>query len=255
MTNAIIDLMHRHRSIRKFAPDPVSRETVETIVSAGQRASTSSNMQYYSAVVVMEPETKAQLATLCGDQEQIRQAPVFIAWCADRARLERASEQRGHKLNSDYVEAFLVAAVDVGIMMQNAMLAAESLGLGCCYIGAIRNNPQAIIELLELPPLVFPISGMTLGTPADDPIVRPRLPLEAVLHWERYDASGEQPLLEAYDQAMVQTGIYAGRQVEVPGVPGEVEDYGWREHSARRLAQPRRTEMRDILARQGFGLK
>lgn len=255
MTNATIDLMHRHRSIRKFLPDPLSRDTIESIVGAGQRAATSSNMQYYSAIVVTEPEKKAQLATLCGDQEQIRQAPVFIAWCADRSRLERASEQRGYKQNADYVEAFLVAAVDVGIMMQNATLAAESLGLGCCYIGAIRNNAQAIIDLLALPPLVFPISGMTLGKPADQPIVRPRLALEAIIHWEHYDASGEQRLLEDYDRAMIQTGIYAGRQVEVPGTPGEVEDYGWREHSARRLAQPRRTELRDVLARQGFGLK
>ncbi|MGE3537692.1 MAG: NADPH-dependent oxidoreductase [Candidatus Tectimicrobiota bacterium] len=255
MSNATLDLMYRHRSIRKFAPDPIPRETIETIVEAGQRASTSSNMQYYSAIVLTDPAKKARMATLCGDQEQIRQAPVFIAWCADRSRLARASEQRGYKLNSDYVEAFLVAAVDVGIMMQNAMLAAESLGYGCCYIGAIRNDTQAVIDLLELPQLVFPISGMTLGVPADNPIVRPRLATEAVLHWEHYDASDEQQLLEAYDKAMVATGIYDGRQVAVPGKPGEVEDYGWREHSARRLAQPRRTELREVLARQGFGLK
>jgi FMN reductase [NAD(P)H] len=139
--------------------------------------------------------------------------------------------------------------------MQNATLAAESLGLGCCYIGAVRNNPQAMIELLSLPPLVFPISGMTLGRPADDPIIRPRLATDAILHWECYDASGEERLLEDYDRAMAQTDIYTGRQVEVPGTSGEVEDYGWREHSARRVSQPRRTALRDVLMRQGFGLK
>lgn len=255
MSNPTLDLMHRHRSVRTFAPDPIARETIETIVVAGQRASTSSNMQYYSAVVVTNPATKDHLATLCGDQDQIRQAPVFIAWCADRSRLERASTQRGYKQNTDYVESFLVAAVDVGIMMQNAMLAAESLGLGCCYIGAVRNNAQAVIDVLALPRLVFPISGMTLGKPAGTSMVRPRLPVEAVLHWERYDASDEQPLLEAYDQAMMQTGIYTGRQVEAPGAQENTDDYGWREHSARRVAQPRRTELRSILMQQGFGLQ
>ncbi|MBM3226430.1 MAG: NADPH-dependent oxidoreductase [Candidatus Tectomicrobia bacterium] len=255
MTNETIALMHRHRSIRTFAPDPITRPTIETIVTAGQRAATSSNLQLYSAVVVMDAAKRAHLAELCGDQEQIRQAPVFIAWCADRSRLERACTQRGYTQNSDYVEALLVAAVDVGLVMQNATLAAESLGLGCCYIGAVRNNPQAVIELLELPPLVFPISGMTLGKPADDPMIRPRLATQAILHWEHYDASGEEPLLEAYDRAMSQTGIYAGRQVEVPGKPGEVEDYGWREHSARRVAHPRRVAMRDVLTHQGFGLQ
>jgi hypothetical protein len=99
------------------------------------------------------------------------------------------------------------------------------------------------------------ISGMTLGRPADEPIIRPRLATDAILHWERYNASGEERLLEDYDRAMAQTRIYAGRQVEVPGTPGEVEDYGWREHSARRVSQPRRTDLRDVLVRQGFGLK
>lgn len=255
MTTPTIELMHRHRSIRKFTEQAVPRETVETLVAAGQRAATSSNLQLYSAVVVMDPETKARLATLCGNQEQIRQAPVFIAWCADRARLDRACRQRGYQQNTDHVEAFLVAAVDVAILMQNAALAAESLGLGFCYIGAIRNDTQAVIDLLGLPPRVFPISGMTLGWPKDDPMLRPRLATEAILHWERYDASHEEPLLEEYDRAMAATGIYEGRQVEVPGRPGVMEEYGWREHSARRVSQPSRTDLRDVLNRQGFGLK
>lgn len=89
MSTPAIELMYRHRSIRQFKSDPIARDTVETIVAAGQRAATSSNLQLYSAVVVMDAQRKAQLATLCGDQDQIRQAPVFIAWCADRSRLER----------------------------------------------------------------------------------------------------------------------------------------------------------------------
>lgn len=79
MSNDTIALMHRHRSIRHFSPEPLSRETISTIVAAGQRAATSSNMQLYSAVVVQDAATKAQLAVVCGDQEQICQAPVFIA--------------------------------------------------------------------------------------------------------------------------------------------------------------------------------
>lgn len=255
MSNDILTLMHRHRSIRHFRPDPIPHETITTIIAAGQRAPTSSNMQLYSAVVVQDPAVKAQLALLCGDQDQIRQAPVFIAWCADRSRLQRASEQRGYQQNTDYMETFLVAAVDVGLAMQNATLAAESLGLGCCYIGAIRNNPKAVIELLELPPLVFPISGMTLGVPASQSMIHPRLATDAIVHWERYDASGEEQLLIDYDQVMNQTGIYAGRQIAAPGQPPESEEYGWREHSARRLSQPSRVTLREVITGQGFGLQ
>ncbi len=88
--------------------------------------------------------TRLRLAELCGNQAHVAQAPVFLAWCADLERLDRACELRGTEQVTDYVENFLVAAVDVAIAAQNAALAAESLGLGICYIGSIRNNmPRA----------------------------------------------------------------------------------------------------------------
>jgi hypothetical protein len=92
----------------------------------------------------------------------------------------------------------------------------------------VRNNPQAVIALLGLPSLVFPVSGMPLGWPADAPLVRPRLATAVILHLEGYDASDEERLLEDYDRAMAQTGIYAGRQVAVSGPMEEGVDYGWR---------------------------
>ena len=254
MHTPTIDQIHRHWSVRAYKSDPVPTEFIEAVVAAGQRASTSSNLQVYSVVAVTEPVTIERLATLCGDQKQIRQAPVFLAWCADLSRLDRVCRARGYEPVTEHVESFLVAAVDAALAMQNAALAAESLGLGICYIGAIRNQPADVIELLELPRLVFPISGMTLGWPAVEPFIRPRLALEAVLHWERYDTEGEPEALAAYDRAMVETGIYEGRQVSVPGQPGEVEDYGWQEHSARRVSQAVRTYLREVLRQQGFGL-
>jgi len=148
-----------------------------------------------------------------------------------------------------------IADVTAALAMQNAALAAESLGLGMCYIGAIRNHPAEVIELLQLPRLVFPISGMTLGWPAVRPFVKPRLPLEAVLHWERYDTAGEAEALASYDRTMVATGIYHGRQVPVPGCEGEMEDYGWMEHTARRVSQPVRVQLRRVLVAQGFALE
>ena len=255
MSTPTIEQIHRHASIRRYKPDPVPADLIETIVVAGQRSSTSSNLQTYSVVAVVEAERRQRLAELCGHQKHILQAPVFLAWCADLSRLDRICQLRGYEQVTSSVESFLVAAVDASIAMQTATLAAESLGLGMCYIGAIRNHPQQVIELLQLPRLVFPVSGMTLGWPAVEPFIRPRLPLDAVLHWETYDLQGETEALQAYDQAMVQTGIYKGRQVPVPGVEGEIEDYGWLEHSARRASTPTRTDLRQVLERQGFGLK
>ena len=96
MSNATLDLISRHGSVRNYRPDMVPVETIETIISAAQRTSTSSNMQAYSVVAVMDAAKRARLAELCGNQEHIAQAPVFLAWCADLARLDRACEMRGY---------------------------------------------------------------------------------------------------------------------------------------------------------------
>jgi len=254
METPTIEQIFRHASVRQYKPDPVSAEMVKTVVAAGQRSSTSSNLQTYSVVAITDEEKKSRIAELSGSQRHILQAPVFLAWCADLSRLDRVCGFRGYQQVTSYVESFLVAAADAAIAMQTAALAAESMGLGMCYIGAIRNQPQEVIALLRLPRLVFPISGMTLGWPAAEPFIRPRLPLEAVLHWESYDSSQEIDALEAYDRAMIETGIYRGRQVAVPDGDGQEEDYGWLEHSARRASSAVRTDLRQVLRQQGFEL-
>jgi FMN reductase (NADPH) len=253
MTTPTIDLIHRHGSIRKFTADPVPKETIEMIVGAAQRASTSSNLQVVSVVAVTDAAARKRLSEVCG-QEHVAQAPVVLVWCADLKRLDRACELRGITQVTDYVENFLVCAVDIGIAAQTAALAAESLGLGICYLGSIRNNVQAVIDLLRLPRLVFPVNGMAVGWPAVPPIVRPRLTTSAVLSWEQYTET-DDTTLRNYDRIMAATGVYQGRQVPVPGKPGEMEDYGWMEHSGRRAEQALRTELRAVLKRQGFGLE
>ena len=254
MINATIELMHRHGSVRAYKPDPVPREMIETIVAAGQRAATSSNLQLYSVVVVTDPGERAEMQRYCGGQRHISQAPVFLTWCADLSRLERISQSLGRTQQAGYAENFTLAVVDVAIAAQNAVLAAESLGLGTCYIGAIRNSPREVIRMLSLPRLVFPLVGMTLGWPLEAPLIRPRLPQKAILHWGRYQPEGEQEPLAHYDQEMIATGIYAGRQVKADD-PLPVEAYGWREHSTRRVSQVLRPHLRAVLNEQGFEFK
>jgi FMN reductase (NADPH) len=254
MDNPTLDLIRRHASVRHYKPDSLPASVIETIVQAGQCASTSSNMQAYSVVAVTDTAKRQRLADLCGNQQFIAEAPVFLAWLADLARLDRACELRGYTQVTEHVESFLIPAVDAAIAAQNAALAAESLGLGICYIGSIRNHPQEIIELLGLPRLTFPITGMTVGWPSREPRLKPRLPLPAILHWESYQADQDAALLE-YDRTMAATGIYAGRQVPTPGKPEVVEDYGWLEHTARRVSKAVRVEMRAVLEKQGFNLK
>lgn len=252
MTNPTIDLIHAHGSVRKYKPDPVPREMVETIVEAGQRASTSSNLQMFSVVAVTDSGVRTQLQELCGGQKHISQAPVFLAWCADLSRLDRVCDLQGYQQEAGYVENFLLASTDAALASQNAALAAESLGLGICYIGGLRTYPRQVIDLLQTPRLVFPLVGMTLGWPQHPPRIRPRLSTDAVLHWERYDQD-DQEHLQQYDQEMIQTGIYAGRQVDA--AEGDQPAYGWMAHSARRVSKSYRTELRKELAEMGFSLK
>ena len=133
------------------------------------------------------PERKKKLAELCADQVQIHQSAAFLAFCADLHRDWMANQMHGvERFDGDYVEALMIATVDVALMMQNVAIAAESMGLGICMIGAMRNNPKAVGELLGLPPYVVAVSGFCIGYPAQEPEVKPRLPVDAVLHRERY---------------------------------------------------------------------
>lgn len=249
-----IDLIHEHGSVRRYRVDPVPAVVVEQIVAAAQRTSTSSNLQMWSVVAVTDSALRQGLSEVAG-QGHVALAPVVFVWCADLSRLDRACELRGYTQVSQYVENFLLAAVDAAIASQTAALAAESLGLGICYIGALRNEPGKVVELLQLPRLVFPLMGMTMGYPDAQAPIRPRLPLAAVLHWNAYDRSAEDDCLHDYDRAMIETGIYQGRQVAVPGQTGELEDYGWLEHSARRVSTPTRTELRRFIEQQGYELR
>jgi len=252
MTTPTIELIQQHGSVRNYKPDPVPESIIEQIVAAGQRASTSSNLQTYSVIVTSDLKKKQRIQEICADQKHISQAPVFLLWCADFSRLQRVCDHQGYSIEASHIENFIVASVDAALAMQNAALAAESLGLGFCYIGALRNDPDTIIDIFGLPELVFPIAGMTLGWAEKPPQIRPRLPLNAVLHWELYDQD-DTKYLEEYDQVMINTGIYQGRQVDQQDQ--DLAQYGWLEHSARRSSKPSRPHLRKSILQSGFLLK
>ena len=252
MATPTLELIHRHGSVRRYKPDLVPESMIEQIVSAGQRASTSSNLQTYSVVVTYDLKKKQRIQEICDDQKHISQAPVFLLWCADFSRLQRVCKHQGYSIEAGYIENFMVASVDTAIAMQNAALAAESLGLGFCFIGALRNNPDDVIDLFSLPELVFPVAGMTLGWPEKPPRIRPRLPLGAILHWDVY-RQDDTSYLEEYDQAMIDSGIYQGRQIDLENQ--DPTQYGWLEHSARRSSKPSRPHLRESILKAGFLLE
>lgn len=140
--------MLSHRSIRKFTDQLVDASDLDIIIRAAQSAATSSFLQAYSIIDVKNPEMRAQLSNLCGDQEYIEKAPIFLVFCGDLHRIKTVCDA---SYESGWTEAFIISTVDAALSGQNAMLAAESLGLGGVYIGGIRNHPKAVSQLLKLP--------------------------------------------------------------------------------------------------------
>lgn len=191
-----------HRSVRRYSDREVPERLVEALVACAQSAATSSSLQLYSLVSVQDPERRARMVELCDNQRQVQTAPWFFAFLADHHRLRRIAAELGEGGEGlDYVEFLLMAAFDVALAAERMVCAAEAMGLGICYIGALRNDPAGVRDLLELPDGVFGAFGLCLGYPAEEARaeIKPRLGQPSVWFRERYDA--EAPVTE-YDDRM-----------------------------------------------------
>ena len=197
--NTTIQTMLSHRSIRKFTDDTISSEQLNTIVAAGIAASSSSMIQATSIIRVTDPLKRAALAHFAGDQAYVKEAAEFLVFCIDYQRHYSISAD----IKPEYTELTLIGAIDSGIMAQNCLLAAESMGLGGVYIGGLRNNPHEVDALLNLPPHSAILFGMCLGVPEQDPQLKPRLPMAMILHENEYQPLNK-PLLAEYDQQTIE---------------------------------------------------
>jgi nitroreductase len=196
-----------HRSVRGYLSDPLPEGTLESLVAAAQSAATSSNLQTWSVICVTDPALKAELAKIANNQKHIEQCPLFLVWLADVSRNQRLGAEENVTLETmPHLETFLVAAIDAALAAQNAVAAAESLGLSTVYIGALRNNPQRVAELLHLPQGCMGVFGLCVGyvDPKAAAEVKPRLPQDAVLFHNTYGNPNERALRAAYDRRMAE---------------------------------------------------
>lgn len=210
--NEHLSLLLSHRSVRGYRPDALPVGTLETLIAAAQSAATSSNLQTWSVVAVTDPEKKAALAKVAANQKHIEQCPLFLVWVADISRNQRLGVEEGVTLEvMPYQETFLVAAIDAALAAQNATVAAESLGLSCVYIGALRNNPSEVARIVGLPKGAFGVFGMCVGyaSAAGATEVKPRLPQAVVVHHETYGCEDERAYRRAYDALL---GSFSTRQ-------------------------------------------
>lgn len=241
--NTVIDLLNRHRSIRKFTAEPIAQDTINTLVQAGQAAATSSFIQACSVIQVNDTSHREQLAEFAGGQTYVSEAPVFLVFCADMRRHQIACEMHEAPMQSGYTEQFITATLDVGLFAQNVAVAAESLDLGVVYIGGLRNRIAEVASLLALPELVYPVFGLCIGHPDQNPEIKPRLPLEVVLKQDRYDDADDARRIAAYDQAVSE--YYSTRT-------GGNKTMTWSEQISGMLTKEARPHMRAFLEDRGF---
>lgn len=249
--NATLDTLLAHRSVRNYAKRPLPEGTLETLIAAAQSASTSSNLQTWSVVAVESPERKARLAELAGGQSHVREAPLFLVWLADLARLEAAGARSTTSVEGlHYMETLFVGVIDAALAAQNAVVALESLGMSAVYIGGIRNQPEQVAAELGLPPRVLPVFGLCVGyaDEARPAQVKPRLPQEVVLHREQYDAPSQEAAIARYDEVM--GGFQTGQGLSAAG---------WTSRSLARWRSREslhgRDRLRDALNALGFELR
>lgn len=244
--NEIIKLLKSHTSIRKFQEKEVEKEKIHTIIQTAQCASTSSFVQAYTIIHVINNHTKKEIAKLSGEQIYIEKCPVFLVFCADLNRLDMACQINDIKMIEGYTESFIIATVDTALAGQNAIIAAESMGLGGVYIGGIRNNPNQICDLLHIPSNVYPVFGMCLGYPAQSPKVKPRLPIDVVLKNEFYTIDGDEEKIKKYDEQISE--YYKSR------TKGRRNDT-WSKQMAEKMSTELRPHMKSFLKMKKFEMK
>ncbi|WP_235867944.1 NADPH-dependent oxidoreductase [Pseudomonas ogarae] len=249
-SNAIVEALLAHRSVRHYLQTPVPPGILETIIAAAQSAATSSNLQSWTVINVESPQRRQRFAEIAGGQQHIVEAPLFLVWVADLSRAKRQAQRHGAELAAThYLESLLFSSIDVALAAQNAVVASEALGLSSVYIGALRNDIAAVAEELQLPQNSFPVFGLCVGyaDPAKETEIKPRLPQAAVLHHEVYSTANEEVLVDEYSARL--QAYYRDQQLPI---------LSWPELVLKRLQHVvtlgGRVKVAALLRKQGFSL-
>ncbi|MGB5059526.1 MAG: nitroreductase family protein [Candidatus Promineifilaceae bacterium] len=197
-TYDMLNLAQSHRSIRSFTTQNIDDALLNDLLLSGLRSSSSGNMQTWSVIITRDETNKRQLYEAHGQQQMILEAPVFLTFCADVFRMREWLRVNESKQSFDDLLGFLTGTVDAVIAAQTISLAAESVGLGICYLGTTWWAADRIIGMLALPPGVFPVTSLVVGYPAEAPGLRDRLPLELLVHQEKYTRLSDAQIRQSH---------------------------------------------------------
>lgn len=240
---ALTDTLINHSSVRSFEKRTVSEDIKEQLILSAQSASSSKFLQAYSIVEVQDRHLREQIEAIANCTGYVADTGVFYIFVADlnrHAEILKAQNQSPQHLTG--IEPLLVSVVDTTLAAQNMAACAESLGLGICFIGGVRNDLSQIGELLQLPPRTFPVFGLSIGYPKQNNERKPRIPAEGILHKNTYQPVSGQ-VLQSYDRQM--SDYYASRS-------SNNQETNWTKKVLNIFATDSRPETTDFLRRQGF---
>jgi nitroreductase/FMN reductase [NAD(P)H] len=243
-----------HRTHRRYTDTPISEDLMQQVLAAGLSAPAKSDLQQVAVLRVENAGIHQAIAELLPSMPWVAQAARLLVICGDSHRIRRICELRGIPFANDHLDAFLNAASDAAMVLQNLIRAASAAGLGACPISVIRNHATRIVDLLALPAHVFPLAGLCLGWPSREGFVSLRLPTTLTVHVDRYDDTNLEAEIDDYDRRRnARHGIPESdwRQIERFGKPSF---YGWSEDKARQVSVPERQDFGAFIRRQGFKL-
>ena len=203
--NPVLESLFKHKSIRKYKNQPLEDEKLQLIIKAAQSAPTWCNGEQVSIIAVKDQAIKDKLCSLCPGQKYISECPVFLVFCSDFYRVSIAFEKAGKKKEEfdkymANIDTVIVGSHDVGIAIQNATVAAESMGLGTVDIGFIRFQSLEVTKELNLPKYVIPLIGLCVGYPDDDPGIKPRMPPKGICFENKYNTELAKAGVDEYDE-------------------------------------------------------
>jgi len=247
ITNPVIELLLQRKSIRKYTAEQPPDEVVRTIVRAGQQAP----FAYQMCSVLLSRRGKKPFG-----------APLLFTICVDAHKLELIMAQRGWHMVTNDLSLLVLGMQDAALVGENMVTAAESLGLGSCFLGAAPFMADKIARQYKLPPRVFPLVQLAMGYPAEAPAPRPRYPLEYTLFEDKYpelDAPAVQAAMQAMDEYYLREGYYRRLDAKIPLEDGRqdaftYDDYTWTEHISRKVGQWEASPERILeqFAKRGF---
>ena len=245
-------ILASHRVHRRYQPRGVDPALIRLLCACALSAPTKSDLQQRDIIVVSDPTLRHSLATLLPHMPWVGEAPAFLVFCANGARIRTVAQWRGKPFPNDHLDLFFNAVGDAAIALATCVVAAEAAGLGACPISEIRNHADQVSDWLGLPMQVIPFAGLCLGWPAEAGQISPRLPLQITVHENRYRDDEARNAIEAYDRRRRTLQPYAD-QLQVDRW-GRDPEYGWSEQKARQYASPQRVGFGAFVRRRGFHL-